>query len=293
MTGHPFVVGPRARTSDGVEIATYELGGDGPPIVFAHATGFHGRAWLPVAARLTKEYRCVAFDARGHGDSGKAPRGNYDWNGLSLDVVAVMHELGLERPLAVGHSCGGAVLLLAEEAAPATFSSLYCYEPVVPPLDEADRIRPEWPGNGNPMAEVARRRKEVFPSRQAAYTNYRSKPPFSHFVKEAVAAYVEWGFEDLPDGSVRLRCRGEDEARTYEMALHHDAFLHLHRVACPVTLACGGPTAHFGPEAIAAMAERVPRARTEVLPTLGHFGPMEDPDETAASIERAFVGVHG
>lgn len=291
MTGHPFVVGPRARTSDGVEIATYDLGGDGPPIVFAHATGFHGRAWLPVASRLTPQYRCVAFDARGHGNSGKAPGGNYDWNGLSLDVLAVMDELRLERPLAVGHSCGGAVLLLAEEAEPGTFSSLFCYEPVVPPLDEADRIRPEWPGNGNPMADVARRRKEVFPSRQAAYANYRSKPPFSHFVREAVHAYVEWGFEDLPDGSIRLRCRAEDEARTYEMALHHEAFLHLHRVACPVTLACGGPTSHFGPEAIGAMAERVPRARTEILPTLGHFGPMEDPDEIAESIARAFAGL--
>src|SRR6516164_7743857 len=168
MIGHPFVVGPRARTSDGVEIATYELGGDGPPIVFAHATGFHGRAWMPVAARLKEQYRCVAFDARGHGESGKAPGGNYDWNGLSLDVMAVIEQLRLERPRAVGHSCGGAVLLLAEEAAPGTFASLYCYEPVVPPLDEPGRTLSEVPANGIPMADVARRRREVFASRRAA-----------------------------------------------------------------------------------------------------------------------------
>ncbi|HSS09634.1 MAG TPA: alpha/beta hydrolase, partial [Acidimicrobiales bacterium] len=253
MTARPFVTGPRAKTADGVEIATYELGGDGPPLLFAHATGFHGRVWLPLATQLRERFRCVAFDARGHGESGKAPGGNYDWNGLSLDAIAVIHELDLKQPRAVGHSCGGAVLLLAEEAAPSTFRSLYCYEPVVPPTDSHSSLRPVPSPDANPMAAAARRRREVFPSRDAAYANYHTKAPFSDFEAEAIHAYVDWGFEDLPDGSVRLRCRGEDEARTYEMALQHEAFLRLHRVACPVTLACGGSKAHFGPEAIGAM----------------------------------------
>jgi pimeloyl-ACP methyl ester carboxylesterase len=287
VSARPSVVGPRARTADGVEIATYELGGDGPPLLFAHATGFHARVWLPLAARLRDRFRCISFDARGHGESGKAPDGNYDWNGLSLDAVAVIQELDLKQPRAVGHSCGGAVLLLAEEAAPGTFRSLYCYEPVVPPMDEGSSFRLPSP-NANPMAEGARRRREVFPSRAAAYANYHAKPPFSEFDPESVRAYVDWGFEDLPDGSVRLRCRGKDEARTYEMAFYHEAFRRLHRVACPVTLACGGSQAHFGPEAIGAMAVRLPRARTEIMSDLGHFGPLERPDEVAASILQAF-----
>jgi pimeloyl-ACP methyl ester carboxylesterase len=240
----------------------------------------------------------VAFDARGHGESGKAPGGDYDWNGLSLDVFAVIQQLGLERPRAVGHSCGGAVLLLAEEATPGTFRSLYCYEPVVPPLDErpGSGVRadgPEWPTDRNPMADGARRRREVFPSRRTAYANYQAKPPFSEFDPQAIHAYVDWGFEDLPDGSVRLRCRGEDEARTYEKAFHHDAYLRLHRVACPVALVCGGSQAHFGPEAIGALAMRLRDSRTEVIADSGHFGPMERPAAVAGSIAQAFTTTDG
>jgi pimeloyl-ACP methyl ester carboxylesterase len=262
-----------------VEIATYDLGGTGPALLLVHATGFHGLTWIPVALHLKDRFRCVAFDLRGHGRSGKDPSGTYEWHGFAEDTVAVARELGLTRPLAAGHSCGGAALLLAEEAAPGSFRALYCWEPVVPVTGDPTQPLPE-----NTLAPSARRRREVFPSRDDAYANYLGKPPFSAFVPEAVRAYVDHGFEDRADGTVRLCCRGEDEARTYEAAGRHGAWSRLDRVTAPTTLACGGPDAHFGRDAIAAMAERMPHSRVEVHEDLDHFGPMERPAEVAASI---------
>ena len=254
--GNGFSIGPRVTTSDGVDIATYDLGGDGPPLLLAHATGFHGRVWLPVAEALRSRFRCVAFDARGHGDSGKAPDGDYDWRGFADDTVAVIDGLGLGRPRAVGHSSGGAALLLAEEARPGTFASLYCYEPVVPRVEDrpaspapvaTEAVAPEPVApDSNLLAAGARRRREVFASRDAAFANYVAKPPFNRFDPDCLLAYVRYGFDDLADGTVRLRCRGEDEARVYEMAVRHRGFQHLDLVTCPVTLACGGADAHFG-----------------------------------------------
>ena len=55
-------------SSDGVTLAVHDLGGDGPPILLAHATGFHGRVWLPVATHLADAH-CWAPDLLGHGDS--------------------------------------------------------------------------------------------------------------------------------------------------------------------------------------------------------------------------------
>ena len=64
--------------------------------------------------------------------------------------------------------------------------------------------------------------------------NMQAKPPLNVLAPEALRAYVDHGFADEPDGSVRLKCLGENEARTYEGSQTHDAFERLGEVSCPV-----------------------------------------------------------
>lgn len=274
---------PTVPTDEGVEIAWYDFGGDGPDLLLAHATGFHAHVWLPVIERLRSRFRCVAFDERGHGDSTSPADGTFDWHRFGRDALAVVSAAALDRPFGVGHSCGGALLLLAEEEAPGTFRSLWCYEPVVFPGEDPP------PAGDSPLAQGARRRREVFESRDEAHDRYRSKPPTAAFREDALEAYVHFGFDDLPDGTVRLKCRGEDEARTYEWGFGHRAFAGLGRVRCPVTLAYGGVNPVFGREVMEAMAGRLPSARVEEADGLSHFGPLEDPDAVADAILRAFT----
>lgn len=283
-TGVPTVAGP-VRTSDGIEIAIHDLGGSGPPVLFAHATGLHGLVWQPVAARLAPAFRCVSFDHRGHGDSDGAPGLDFDWHGLGRDALAVAEALG--SPLvAVGHSSGAAALLLAEQARPGTFAALYCYEPIVVAADP-----PLGRDTGNWLAAGARRRREVFASHAEAHDHYSAKPPFARWAPEALASYVDNGFEDLPDGTVRLKCRGESEALVYEMASAHDGFARMSDVRCPVLLASGSDSDALGPAIIRSLQDRLPDSRTEELPRIGHFGPLEDPPAVAASIERFLADV--
>ncbi|HLN06183.1 MAG TPA: alpha/beta hydrolase [Acidimicrobiales bacterium] len=273
----------RATTPDGVDLALHDLGGVGPSALLVHATGFHGRVFGPLARSLGDRLHCIAPDLRGQGESGVPGNLDFDWVGFGTDVLTAVDALGLERPVGVGHSCGGAALLLAEEARPGTFSALYCFEPVVIGSDE-----PPSPDPSIHLARAARQRREVFPSRREAYDNYASKPPLDVLDREALCTYVEFGFEDLPDGTVRLRCRGANEARIYEMSVRHPAFSKLGAVSCPVTLACGGETDSFGPAALEPLAERLPNGHLEVIPELGHFGPLEQPAAVAASVIRAF-----
>jgi pimeloyl-ACP methyl ester carboxylesterase len=103
----------------------------------------------------------------------------------------------------------------------------------------------------------------------------------------AIRSYVEHGFEDVPEGGVRLKCSPENEALVYEMATAHDCFIHLARVRCPVTLARGGRSEAFPPDREAAIAARLPQVRCEEHPNLAHLGPLEDPRAVAESIVRA------
>jgi pimeloyl-ACP methyl ester carboxylesterase len=272
----------RATTTDGVVLALHDLGGDGPPALLVHATGFHGQVFSPLARGLGRRLHCLAVDLRGHGGSGVPAGLDFNWVGFGTDVLTAVDSLRLEGAVGIGHSCGGAALLLAEETRPGTFSALYCFEPVVLPFDDAPTPNPS-----GPLARGARQRREIFASRQDAYANYASKPPLDVLDPEALAAYVELGFEDLPDGTVRLRCRGENEALIYEGGFRHPAFSQLAAVNCPVVLACGAESYSFSPAALELVVERLANGRLEVLPGLGHFGPLEQPSVVADSVIRA------
>jgi pimeloyl-ACP methyl ester carboxylesterase len=279
---------PVATTTDGVPVAYTDLGGAGEPLLFAHATGFHGHVWRPVARRLEDAFHLFTFDERGHGDTPPSEDGQ-SWHGFARDALSVVAAASLDQPFGVGHSAGGAALILAELARPGTFRAIWCFEPILPPAPPPDA--PPFPSNANPLASGARRRREVFDSRDAAFANYAGKPPFSVLDPEALRAYVDHGFVDLDDGSVRLKCRGEVEARTYEMAGGHHAVERLGELQCPVVFASGGQTdTPFGPTLLARLAEVVPDGRAEVFDDLGHFGPLQDPDAIAASIRRAVLG---
>ena len=269
-------------SSGGVTVATYDLGGVGRDVVMVHATGFCGGVWLPLVRSLGG-VRVVVLDVRGHGRS-TVPADGMDWHGTADDVLAVVERFGLVDPVGVGHSMGGASLVLAEQACPGTFAGIWAFEPIIFPPELLASA-----GDGaNPLAEGARRRRAEFPSAAAAIENYSAKPPLAALAPAALAAYVAYGFEERPDGSVHLRCPPEVEAATYEMGGRHDGFVRLGEVRCPTvvargTAAFGGP-AMFAPAVAAALAH----GELEEHPALGHFGPLEDPVAMAASV-RALV----
>jgi pimeloyl-ACP methyl ester carboxylesterase len=270
----------RARTADGIDVAYFDLGGPGQPLLLAHATGFCGAVLAPLASRLAGRFRCILVDARAHGSSDRPPREDFGWYGFAADVLAVVDELGFGELCGFGHSCGGAALLLAEESRPGTFSALYCYEPIVFPLDNP--LAPSL--EGNPLSAGAARRREVFGSREEALANFSAKAPFNILPEEVLVAYVDNGFGPDPHG-IRLRCRRLDEAQVYAHSLAHDAFAHLDRIRCPVTLAAGALTDSIGADQLDLMAKRLVHGRVEVFAHLGHFGPLEDPDAVARAVE--------
>jgi pimeloyl-ACP methyl ester carboxylesterase len=211
--------------------------------------------------------------------SGKSPDGRYDdWSLFVEDLLAVVDTVGVTGWRGFGHSLGGAVLLLAETARPGTFASISCFEPVVLP-DEmlSANNRPESPR----LNEVARKRRRSFPSKQAAWKNYTSKPPFSRFDPEALEAYVEFGFVDEPSGSVTLACDPHDEASVYEGAAANGAWAALPSIRPPVAVLGGEQAGDPVGRIVEAIARRLPRGAALRIPGVDHFGPFEEPGKVA------------
>ncbi len=105
-----FVTGP-----GGVSIYTEEFGRrDGPAIVLVHGVMRDHNTWsLQRESSLAERYRLVAFDLRGHGKS-ERPSVPASYSGAEVwagDLKAVLDHYGLERPILLGWSFGGRVVL--------------------------------------------------------------------------------------------------------------------------------------------------------------------------------------
>ena len=273
-----------AFDANGITLVVHDWAGVGPPVLLAHPTGFHGRVWAPVAQRLIAAGRHVwSFDFRGHGDS-DAPDTDYSWHGFADDVLAVAEHVGVAGDpdlVACGHSKGGAALILGEQKRPGTFARIWAYEPIIFASDD-----PLPPQDDFFLARAARKRRNEWPSIEAAFTAYASKPPLDVLTEESLRAYVEYGLRDRGDGVFELKCRPEIEARVYAMGPNHGAFSRLGEIRSAVLVVCGETSTSISPELGAPIVARIPNGRLEVLPGLGHFGPQQDPDACVASIVR-------
>lgn len=81
----------------------YEERGTGFPVVFIHGLTFSKETWRPIIDRLADHYRCVAVDLPGHGESAGLPRSMEE---VAQQIHRVITDLGIERPVIVGHSYG-------------------------------------------------------------------------------------------------------------------------------------------------------------------------------------------
>src|SRR5438045_8460332 len=111
---------PRARTLKGEpKLAHYDSGGGAPgepPIMLLHQSLARSEDWENIFPRLATRYRTIAYDARGHGKSGRAT--DYTLRAFADDALRVLREIAKAPAVLVGHSLGALTAPIAESEAP-------------------------------------------------------------------------------------------------------------------------------------------------------------------------------
>ncbi len=276
-TSAPPVLSPDRFALQGTHGAVAGLvdAGDGRSgLYFAHATGFCKEVWLPVAGRIRsrrQDVDLVMWDGAAHGesDNGEPP---FDWWTFGKDALIVADSFPHRTRIGVGHSMGGAALVMAEITRPGTFSGLLLIEPII--------FRPPFVRLSNPLADGALRRRRSFSDRRAILDNFESKAVFEDWHPSALEAYVDGGFVDEGDEMV-LRCDPEHESDIYQGGSAHGAFSRLGEVRVPVLLLAGEESTTFARGDVEHLAGQFPRASVLMLAGAGHFAPMERPVEVA------------
>jgi len=270
-----------------IEIAAFDWGGDRPIALLHHANGLCAATWTLVAEALAADYRVVAIDARGHGDSSAPPvSAGYPMHAFVDDLAAVARALLAEtrRPriaYGIGNSFGGIVTAAAEALHPGLFERIAMLDPPIHPDDEL-RARLDPSGgivDPRPMiAAQARRRTAIWPSRDTARAAWADKPMFARWRPRALDLYLAEGFRDRTDGRVELKCSPDVEATIFASSGDLDIYALAPNVHVPVLLARAA-RGNLPVQAFDHLATLLP-ACTSIAPDLGHLMPLEEPERT-------------
>lgn len=108
--------------TNGIEI-NYEIVGNGPWLTLSHSLACDLHMWDDQMPLLTKSFKVLRFDTRGHGQS-SAPAGDYTLDELADDVKGLFDALGIRRTHWIGLSMGGMIGETFALKYPGIFASL-------------------------------------------------------------------------------------------------------------------------------------------------------------------------
>lgn len=256
----------------------YAAKGSGqPPIVFVHGFACAHSDWDGQVAHLSGKHQTIAVDLRGHGASpGTAQDCSIERHGA--DVAEVMAALRLPPAILVGHSMGCRVAIEAALQAPAHTAAIV--------LVDGSQFAPAIEG---PMKE-----RFAAPDGYAAMASALFRDMFTERSDKAVAAAVIDRASKLPP---------ETGARLLLDLVRYDIIrleASLASVRVPVmvlqttfsnekrerrTMLVGQTTPYLD-----MVRARVPSARIEIIPGVGHFPQLDAATETNALLARFAAG---
>ncbi len=232
MTSTRSAPATRFYPVNGIDLAVHEWPAPegAPPLVFAHATGFHGRVFDAIVEQFPA-HPAYAIDLRGHGQSGGGPID--DWRQVASDVAGFLDQAGISGAVGIGHSMGAHTLLQVAADHPDAFNRLILFDPVI--------LAPEFYAPGAPLYTAdnphpAIRRKRDFASVEAMIERFKDRDPYNLFAPRVFEDYCRYGLvAAAPGEGMELACAPEVEASVYASSRSNGAVLEAARgVTIPV-----------------------------------------------------------
>jgi pimeloyl-ACP methyl ester carboxylesterase len=251
--------------------------GTGPPVVMLHGLGATKAEFLPTVSALARDYRTIAVDLLGFGDSDKPLGASYGPDFQARGIARLLDALGLERAHFVGHSMGGRIALELGFRSPERTLGLVLMTPAMAWLRER-----RWA----PYLRLVRP--------ELGLLQVTPRPLVEAFMRRAIpGSDTPWGAAAI-DEFVRVYTTARGRAALYAAARHvyldephgENGFWTRMRELSPESLFIWGTRDALVPNAfLRHVEEAVPAARHVEL-DCGHLPQFERPRETHAAIAR-------
>jgi pimeloyl-ACP methyl ester carboxylesterase len=263
---------------EGVRLAGLDWGGDGPPALLLHGLAGYAGEWADTARWLTARCRVVALDARGHGDSERAPA-DVSRAAHVADAAWAIERLDLGPAVVVGQSLGGQTALLLAARRPDLVRAVALAD--AGPAGTGDERAVE--ANVADLVAALERWPVPFATREAAV---------AFFGGPSLSAEAWAGGLEQRDGGWWPRFEVDVMARTLREATSRSYWDEWERIACPALVVRAG-RGQLSVADARAMAERRRRVEVVDLPDAGHDLHLEAPEDWRAALTGFLDGLDG
>ena len=248
--------------------------GSGPGVVCLHSNASSSSQWRGLMDSLSPQHRVLAPDAYG---AGKSPDWPLDRPPALADeaefIEPVLQRAGSPLVL-VGHSYGAAVALIAALRQPARVKALVLYEPTLFSLIESE----------SPQPNAADGIRHAVAAAAAALDRGDAKGAAEQFIDYWMGAGSWAGMPESRQLPIAASVRN---VRHWAQALFTEPtpLAAFRSLDLPVLYMVGGRSTAAAHGVARLLAPALPRATLHRFDTLGHMGPVTDPEPVNRVIE--------
>lgn len=263
----------RVLLPNGLHLAYIDTGNPkGQPVVLIHGYTDNTRDWVPLIPHLSKHFRLIVVDIRGHGQSDK-PECCYARIDFAHDIKLLLDRLGVRQADVVGHSLGSLIAQVFAE---------------------------EWPGRVRKVVLISSTGgpRPCSPPRKPAFDFAAEIRKLKEPIDPDSPFMVAWWDSPKPVDPEFIRRQRRDSARIPlpvwlavldQGASFSDLQRNLPKLTAPVLLLWGSDDPIMEEEGRQTLREGLPTAGVRVFDGLGHNPFWEDPEAVAAVIN-PFLG---
>lgn len=278
QVGVPFTVEnepeDRQVKVNGLNLHYLEWGDPGKPtILMLHGIQQQAHSWDFISLPLSTDYRIIAVDQRGHGDSDWSPDGDYSTDAYVGDVESLVGELGLKDFHLVGHSMGGRNSLAWASLHPGVLKSLTIVdtgpETQRRGSDRIQRFR-ELPDELDTLEEFAQRVMEY-----TGRTREQTLGALKYSIRQRDDGKWTWKYDKV------IRVRGfRPPAWTSEQLWEG-----WRRIDCPALVVRGARSDIFADETMQRMASEHHDCTAVTVANAGHLVQGDNPPDFLAAVK--------
>lgn len=262
----------------GVEIAYLDQG-NGPLVIIAHCSSASHREWLPLIEALEPDWRVLAPDFIGYGQSGAWPEGKVFTGQADLAVLLGLAKETEEPIHLVGHSYGAALALEAARGLGSKVQSLTLVEPVAFNLLRVEH-RPEW-------AEIEQLGVAVL----TAVSNGNDREAAAAFMRYWLGRLRWWLAPEKFKAAITATIR--KVALEFMILIEAGARLSDYAsITAPTLLIVGSKTRASARAVVDMLSSALPNTTMTVLKGAGHMSPFTHPSEVNRLIAGHLAAQH-